>query len=119
MGAISVELADQPVAVIGLASSEPVRVDLPSQQPSVTVTPVGHPGPQGVPGPPGPPGTAYEHSQGSASTIWTINHNLGYRPNVTLLTVGGVAFEGAITHTSNNQAVASFATPVAGSAICS
>lgn len=59
---------------------------------------------------------AYTHTQGSASATWTINHNLGYNPLVTLLSAGGLEFEGTVTHTSVNQTVCSFNSAVAGSA---
>jgi hypothetical protein len=41
---------------------------------------------QGPQGPPGPPGTSlsYTHTQGSAASTWTVNHNLGFRPDVTI-----------------------------------
>lgn len=71
-------------------------------------------------GPSGPPGGAvYEHTQSSPSQTWIINHNLGAYPSVTLRTVGGVEFEGEVTHTSSNQAVVSLAIAMAGVARCS
>lgn len=71
----------------------------------------------------GPAGTSgaggYTHTQSAASATWTINHNLGRKPAVTLLTTGGVEFEGQVTHTSDNQAVVSLAAAIAGTARCS
>lgn len=61
---------------------------------------------------------AYGHNQASASASWTINHNLGYRPSVTLYSIGGAEIEGEVVHINNNQARAYFATQVAGSARC-
>lgn len=77
----------------------------------------------GPPGPPGPPGGGtgsgtYEHNQASPSALWTINHNLGFRPSITLLTTGGVEFEAEIGHVSENQAVATLTQPLAGMARC-
>ena len=60
----------------------------------------------------------YVHTQGSASDTWTINHSLGRKPKIALLTVGGVEFEGFIQHTSDNQAVASLSVAIAGTARC-
>lgn len=68
----------------------------------------------GVQGPPGASNAGLEFAFASASTSWTINHNLGVRPAVALFTVGGVEMMGQITHTSVNQAVASFNTPQSG-----
>lgn len=58
----------------------------------------------------------YDHVQNSAATTWTINHNLGYRPAVSLLSVGGVEMEATVTHISANQVQATFASAVAGRA---
>ncbi|WP_018407936.1 hypothetical protein [Methylocystis rosea] len=69
-------------------------------------------------GPPGPIG-GYTHVQLSASAAWTINHNLGVKPTISLYSVGGVEFEGQITHVTDNQAVINLATSIAGFARCS
>jgi hypothetical protein len=68
----------------------------------------------------GPPGELvfHEHVQSSPSATWTINHNLGFLPPIALRTLGGVVFDAQITHVSNNQAIVSLATPVAGFARC-
>lgn len=79
----------------------------------VRIVVAGPQGPQGIPG-----GTSYTHTQGSAAATWTINHNLGFRPVITLLSVGGVEIVGEVAHVSLNQAVAQFSAPVAGSARC-
>jgi hypothetical protein len=60
----------------------------------------------------------YEHVQSSAAATWTINHNLGFKPAISLRTVGGVEFEAEITHVSDNQAVVSLVTAMAGYARC-
>lgn len=45
------------------------------------------PGPQGPAGPAGPPGGgSYVHTQNAAAAVWTITHNLGFRP-------GGITVE--------------------------
>lgn len=58
--------------------------------------PAGPPGPPGAPGEPGPAGpagtvdnAAYMHVQNTPSSVWTIQHNLGFRPNVTVLNEEG------------------------------
>ena len=79
----------------------------------------------GIQGPPGPPGAngaiggAYEHIQAVASDTWTVNHNLGYRPAASLLTVGGKEMWAEVIHTSANQFIAYFDSPTTGVAICS
>lgn len=58
----------------------------------------------------------YTHNQSVAATSWTINHNLGYKPSVELLTAGGVEFDAEVVHTSNNQVVVNLVVAIAGSA---
>lgn len=64
------------------------------------------------------PADYYIHSQGAAATTWTINHNLGRKPAISLRTVGGAEVDGAITHISDNQATAQFSAALAGTAYC-
>ncbi len=61
-------------------------------------------------------GDGYNHTQNSASTTWTVNHNLGRVPVVEVRSVGGVLIEADVTHTSNNQTVIQFATAQTGTA---
>lgn len=77
-------------------------------------------GPQGPPGEPGADGSsglaAHVHSQSSPALTWTINHNFGYRPGVTILSIGGVEVKADVIHTSVNQTVIQFVVATAGSA---
>ena len=59
-------------------------------------------------------GVAYTHLQSLPNTVWTINHNLGMRPAVTILDTGGNEVEADVVHTSFNQLVIRFAVPIAG-----
>jgi len=87
---------------------------------TVNTLTVSAPGPQGATGATGPQGPAgdggYDHTQGSAAATWTIAHNLGYRPTVSTLTVGGVEMEGMVTHLSVNTLTIDFTVAVAGTA---
>lgn len=67
-------------------------------------------------GPQGPAGAGYLHQQTSASTTWTINHNLGFRPAVELLDSGGQEVEGDISHPTVNQAIITMSPATAGTA---
>lgn len=88
----------------------------PQPAPEVTVI-TGQQGPPGAQGPAGPAGAAaYIHTQSVAATVWTINHNRGSRPSVTLFSVGGVEFEAEIVHATVNQCLVYLSTPTAGSA---
>lgn len=76
------------------------------------------PGPQGPPGGLGAGGSAYLHTQSSASSTWTINHNLGFKPAVELIDSGGAEFSAEIVHTTVNTAIVSLTAPTAGLARC-
>lgn len=76
----------------------------------------------GVQGPPGPAGSSsfhVQHDQISAAAAWTINHNLGKRPNVSVFTVGGAEVWAEILHISADQLQIHFDVPFAGFAILS
>lgn len=69
-------------------------------------------------GPPGPPGsdgiTPYIHNQVSASFVWTINHNLGYRPSVELFDAGSQEFDAQVSHPTVNQTVVTMTVATSG-----
>lgn len=73
-------------------------------------------GPQGEQGDIGPVGSSSEFVQSVASTTWTVNHNLGFWPVVTLMSEGGQQMWADILHTSVNQFVVTFNTATAGKA---
>lgn len=83
--------------------------------------PPGPQGPQGLTGPAGPPGTAsgtaYEYIQSTPSSTWIVNHNLGYKPCVDILSVGGMVVEAEIVHISVNQFQVYLVSPIAGVAL--
>jgi len=57
----------------------------------------------------------YVHTQNSSSDSWTINHNLGKKPSVTVTTLTtGAQVIGEVTYTNNNTLVVSFAAAVSG-----
>lgn len=74
------------------------------------------PGPRGVQGEQGEAGqdVGYTHQQPTPAAAWVINHNLGFKPAVQLFNTGSQEFDGLITHTSDNQTVATMTAPVAG-----
>lgn len=91
----------------------------------------GAPGTPGTPGAPGAPGntgpvgpssgaaSSYQHVQNSVSATWTVQHNLGFHPNVTIQDSGGTAWEGDITHSDINALVIRFGSAFAGTAYLS
>lgn len=75
-------------------------------------------GQQGIPGPQGVPGTGgdltYVHTQGVASTTWTVNHNLGKYPTVTIMDSAGDEVEGDISYVSANTLTLTFHAAMGG-----
>lgn len=86
------------VEIVGVGAVEVVEVSIPGPQGALCT------------------GASYVHTQGSPATTWTINHNLGFRPAVAVLSVGSMEVEAEVTHTSVNQVVIGFVTATAGSA---
>jgi len=82
--------------------------------------PQGVDGPTGPPGPPGPSGGTYTFSQPVGATQWTINHNLGFKPNVSVVdSTGDQIFPGDIQYTSGSAVTLSFSSAVGGEAYLS
>lgn len=74
---------------------------------------------RGRQGPAGAPATpTYTHVQAGAATTWTINHNLGFKPDVYLYDAGGNEFEAQIAHTNDNQTVVTLTQATAGTVRC-
>lgn len=74
---------------------------------------------QGPAGPRGETGGVYEHVQAAPSSVWTVNHNLGFRPNAKALSVGGVEMMAEVVHISANQLQILFDEPRSGLVVCS
>jgi len=57
----------------------------------------------------------FSHTQNASASSWTINHNLGKKPSVTITTLAtGAQVIGEVTYTNNNTLVVSFAAAVSG-----
>lgn len=71
---------------------------------------------QGQQGPPGVSiGSAvYEHIQSVPLASWTINHNLGFRPNVSVKSIGGLEVDAEVLHVSVTQVQIFFDLPATG-----
>lgn len=92
----------------------------------VEVNPVGARGPastvQGPPGPTGPPGPAGGTAtwiQNSPDTQWIITHNLGFRPNVTIVDSGGTRVFSGLQYVDATTILATFTIPFSGVAYLS
>lgn len=62
------------------------------------------------------PDLNYTHNQMVASASWTITHNLGKYPSVTVVDSAGTAWEGDITYINNNSLQINFSLPFSGKA---
>lgn len=84
----------------------------------IEVVSPGPQGPRGYPGPQGPPGgdLSKEHRQNSAADVWTIDHELGKFPSVTVMDSAGDEVEGAVSYPSLARVVVRFSAPFSGSA---
>ena len=65
------------------------------------------------------PDLAYAHTQGTSSATWTINHNLDFYPNVTVIDSAGTIVEGEIAYPTRNQVVLTFSASFSGKAYLS
>lgn len=120
MSKVTVDVIENPVQV---------TVDNSNVILNVTETPVvvelGTSGPQGPQGNPGAPGEvlysdlSYVHNQGTASSTWTINHNLQFIPNITVVDSAGTVVEGTYDYPNNTTVVLSFSSPFSGKAYLS
>jgi hypothetical protein len=64
-------------------------------------------------------GGAYTHTQTVPSTTWTITHNLGFNPNVTIIDAALNNIEGDIQYNSINELSITFSVEVYGTAYLS
>lgn len=76
-------------------------------------------GRQGPAGPKGESGQVFEHTQSAPSDVWTVNHNLGFRPGASVLSPGGAQLLAEVLHISANQLQVFFDSPQTGRVICS
>jgi len=58
----------------------------------------------------------YQHTQSTPSASWTITHNLGKKPSVTVVDSGGTEWQTEVQHIDENQCIARFSAPFSGKA---
>jgi heat shock protein HslJ len=71
--------------------------------------------------PSGPGGTgdlSYTHNQTTAATVWTVNHNLGKNPSVTVVDSAGTKVWGDEKHIDQNSLTITFSAAFSGKAYC-
>ena len=62
---------------------------------------------------------SYEHIQDEVSKDWVIVHNLGFKPNVTVIDSAGTIYEGEIAYTNTTTLTISFSAAFSGKAFLS
>lgn len=106
-----------PPGIPGLRAPSPTTPTVKFDQPSSTATVVP------VVGPPGPAGgEAFQFSQITPATVWTINHNLGRYPGLVQLYTSDLSAnygEFVVQHLDVNTLRVSMETPTAGIAFLS
>jgi len=58
----------------------------------------------------------FEFQQASGATVWTVNHNLGKFPSVTIKLSDGTQVQALVTHTNNNTLTITFSGENSGTA---
>lgn len=111
----SVQVAQDKYAVVVIEEGLPGPMG-PSGAPGAD----GAPGVEGPPGPVGPPGPAgdvsYVYTQAVVSAVWTIAHNLGKFPSISVVDSGGSAVIPDVRYVDASSVVVSFASPTSGKA---
>lgn len=59
----------------------------------------------------------YEHDQAISASVWTIDHNLGYRPTIVgVIDTAGTQVIGRVEHPTTMRTVLTFSAPFSGKA---
>ena len=74
---------------------------------------------QGPQGAPGASSSSYVHTQTPAAASWVVNHDLGYRPAVTVFDGTGALVVTDFVHNSTSSLTITFGAPLAGVAYLS
>lgn len=93
----------KPNAHVAVINAGPIGSGIPGVQ-----GPEGPPGPQGPQGPSGAAAGSYTHYQNIPSAIWTVVHNLGFYPAVTVVDSAGSMVEGDVQYNDLNTVTLSF-----------
>lgn len=101
-----------------LESSTTLEIVEAAEPEVVEIVGAGPQGPRGPPGPPGPPGgdLSTKFEQNAAQAVWTIDHELGKYPSVTVVDSAGDAVEGAVSYPSIGRVIVRFSAAFAGTA---
>ena len=120
------EVILEPVVYDVTIVKEEPEVSIAAAAPQGAKGPKGDTGSQGETGPQGPQGApgdpekiSFTFEQQANSDVWTINHNLGYRPAALIQNYSGTTIEGSLQHQNINTLIISFSAPISGYAYLS
>jgi hypothetical protein len=111
----SVVVTPPPVTEITTTEVEFIYIERPA-----TAGPQGDPGDPGPPGPPGPARASgalentFTYRQDTPASVWTVVHNLGTFPNVTVLDSTGSQVMGDLLYLDGNSVQLTFSAPFSG-----
>ena len=108
-----------PIPVNTVIVSPPVGSTSANTVVDVNAASVGPQGPTGATGPQGASGGFFTFTQASPASTWTIAHNLGYRPNISVVDSAGSQVEGNAVWTDINNLNITFSGAFSGVAYLS
>jgi hypothetical protein len=120
---VTIELIEATPIELDAGDVEPVVLDVVDGE--ITLEVIGEVGPRGIQGiqgeigPPGPPPAFYRHHQTSASDQWLIQHDLPYRPAVTIVDSAGTVLIADVVYVDDLNVQVGFSAPTAGYAYLS
>jgi hypothetical protein len=113
--AVTIIITRPPATKVNVQSAAPATVNVRGT--------AGIPGPKGDKGDKGDPGDgtglSFVHTQGVASDTWTVSHNLGYYPNVTVVDSAKREVVGDVEYINTNTIQITFSSGFSGEAYCS
>lgn len=115
-------VVQQRTSVVATRDTGGSVVVTPQIAPGAVVVVRGVPGPKGEKGDKGDSGggagATYTHTQSTPQSIWTVAHNLGRWPSVTVTDHLGQRIEPDVKYLDNNLAQVTHSTPLTGFAYC-
>ena len=129
----TVEVVEDAIHVVETIPPESITIEQPEGAPVVEILEgaevlaieVGVSGPQGVrgfkgdKGDKGDIGGTYQHTQATPSAFWVINHDLGFRPNVTVTDSAGTPVIGDVRYPDIDTVTIQFLAGFSGEAYLS
>lgn len=116
------DITEEKLILMDIVTYPPQEIEFKEQMTSMEMV-YSAPGPRGPAGPPGPEGPAggsysYIHSQDLAAIFWTVAHNIGKYPSVTVVDSGGTVVYGDVEYIDNMNLTIRFSAMFSGKVYC-